>query len=228
MDPMSGQLIDPGFQMAQGKLQDLAKERFPLFNRKLPHGFPEQLMQYQVVNQHWTAKETWPVIQLGPGIFTVNDNDVKYDWRDIYFPMIKECLNWVFKVYENRIRINNATLRYIDSVKLKDYGFEGRWHEFVTQHFNLSFVNDFNTRGKMKGLQFGQAFELNDKSELQIAMNSGKYRRTDDDALIWQTIVSKQDGFKREALLVWLENAHATTSDLFREMTKPAFYDSFK
>lgn len=78
VDPMTGQLIDPGFQLAQGKLRDIAKSKFPVFNRKLPHGFHEQMFPNQVVNQYWAAKETWPVIQLGPGIFTVNDTDVKH------------------------------------------------------------------------------------------------------------------------------------------------------
>jgi uncharacterized protein (TIGR04255 family) len=228
VDPKTGQLIDPGFQLAQGKLQDIAKNKFPVFNRKLPHGFPEQMFPHQVVNQYWAAKETWPVIQLGPGIFTVNDTDMKYDWHKTYFPLIKECLTWIFKVHENPLKINTVILRYIDSVKLKDYGFEGRWHEFVTQHFNFSFVNSYNTRGTLKALHFSQSFELPDKSELQVSMNSGKYRKTDDDALIWQTTVAKQDSFDQASLLTWLEEAHTTTSALFREMTKPKFYDSFK
>jgi hypothetical protein len=56
VDPTSGQLFDPGFQLAQGKLRDIAKGKFPVFNRKLPHGFPEQMLPYQVVNQYWAAK----------------------------------------------------------------------------------------------------------------------------------------------------------------------------
>ncbi|MFZ5972942.1 MAG: TIGR04255 family protein, partial [Bacteroidota bacterium] len=228
LDPASGQLYDPGFQLAQGKLQDIAKGRFPFFNRKLPHVLPEQMLHYQVVNQYWTAKDTWPVIQLGPGIFTVNDTDITYDWATSYFPLIKESLSWLFKVYERPPKITAAILRYVDSVKLKDYGFEGRWREFVTEHFKLSFVNNFDTRGNLKALQFSQSFELPDKSELHLSMNSGKYRKTDDDALIWQTIVAKQDGFDASSILAWLEGAHTATSSLFKDMTKPHFYDSFK
>lgn len=228
VDPTNGQLFDTGFQLAQGKLHDISRAKFPVYARKIPQGIPEQMLQYQIVNQYWAGKETWPVIQLGPGIFTVNDTDVNYDWKNVYLPLIKECLNWIFKVYENPLRINTATIRYIDSVKLKDYGFEGRWNEFVTEHFNFSFVNSFDTRGSLKALQFSQSFELPDQSELHISMNSGKYRKTDDDALIWQTIVAKQDSFDQPSLLTWVEHAHATTSALFREITKPNFYDSFK
>lgn len=228
IDPVSGQLFDSGFQLAQGKLQSIVGEKFPEFARKIPHGFPEQLFNYQVVNQHWTAKETWPAIQLGPGIFTINDTESNYDWPVTYFPLIKEALDWIVRAYDGQLKINSAALRYIDSVKIKDYGFEGRWQDFVTQHFNFSFVNSFDTRGSMNGLNFSQFFELKDKSSLHISMNSGKYRTTDEDALIWQTAVSKVARFDRETLLLWLENAHNTTSELFKEMTKPQFYDSFK
>lgn len=228
IDPGSGQLIDTGFQLAQGKLQDIAKEKFPEFSRKAPYGFPDQLFNYQVVNQYWTAEEIWPVIQLGPGIFTVNDTESSYDWPVTYFPLIKEALNWVVKAYGGQLKINSAALRYIDSVKINNYGFEGRWQDFVSQHFNFSFDNSFDTRGNMQGLNFNQLFELEDKSSLHISMNSGKYRKTDEDALIWQTAVSKVARFDKVTLLSWLENAHTTTSALFKEMTKPHFYDSFK
>ncbi len=228
VDTTSSQIVDSGFQLAQGKLQELAKTKFPEFKRKMPHGFPDQLFQYQVVNQHWSGKEKWPVVQLGPGIFTVNDTEANYDWPATYFPLIKESLNWVFKAYDGQLKINSAALRYVDSVKLKHYGFEGRWQDFVTEHFNFSFVNSFKAPGNIKGLQFNQLFELEDKSALHIAMNSGKYRTTDDDALIWQTAVSKQTKFDHDSLLSWLENAHTITSALFREMTKPNFYASFQ
>lgn len=227
-DSISGQMIDPGFQLAQGKLQEISKDEFPVFNRKLPHGFPEQLLSYQIINQYWSGRELWPVIQLGPGIFTVNITETSYDWPITYFPLIKKSLTWLVKVYDNKIRINFASLRYIDSVKLKDYNFDGQWQNFIIQHFNFSFVNSFNTRGNIKGLQFNQFFDLSDGSELHIMFNSGKDRKTDDDALIWQTSVAKQTKFNDSLLVDWLEYAHTTTSTLFKEMTKPEFYDSFR
>jgi uncharacterized protein (TIGR04255 family) len=59
-------------------------------------------------------------------------------------------------------------------------------------------------------------------------MNSGKHRKTDEDALIWQTAVTKNDKFKKDSLLSWVEKSHEVTSSLFKEMTKPSFYGSFK
>ena len=228
IDPSSNQQLDLGFSLAQGKLQEIVKEQFPVYKRKLPHGLPDQMLQYQAVNQYWCNNETWPVLQLGPGIFTINDTEKNYDWIQTYLPLINNAFDWVYKAYDGDIRIKSASLSYIDSVRLKDYGYEGRWQDFIQDHFNFSFVNSFNPRGLIKGVQFDQFFEMEDKSSLHVAMNSGKYRLTEEDAFIWQTAVVKNDRFEKDSLLRWVENAHSITSDLFREMTKPKFYASFK
>ncbi len=228
IEASNNQQVDMGFALAQGKLQDIVKEKFPAYKRKVPHGLPEQLLLYQPVHQYWSKPETWPVLQLGPGIFTVNDTDKNYDWHSSYLPLIQQGIDWVLKAYDGKLRINFASLRYIDSVKLKDYGYNARWQDFIQDHFNFSFVNSFNTRGAIKNAQFDQFFELDDKSDLHIAMSSGKYRTTNEDALIWQTAVLKYDKFEKDSLLTWVEKAHSVTSDLFKEMTKPNFYESFK
>jgi uncharacterized protein (TIGR04255 family) len=228
LDSSSNQQFDIGFSLAQGKLQEIVKKEFPAFARKVPYQFPEQALQYQVINQYWNKPTVWPVLQLGPGIFTVNETELNYDWAKTYFPLIDRALDWVHEAYGGNLRINYASLRYIDSVKPKDYGFDGKWQEFIQQHFNFAFVNNFNSRGLIKGIQFDQYFELEDKSELHISLNSGKYRKTEEEALIWQTAVLKSGKFEKDSLIRWLKDAHSITSDLFKEMTKPQFYDSFK
>lgn len=228
IEPATNQQSDIGFPLAQGKLQSIVKDRFPIFQRKIPVGFPDQLFHYQIVNQYWSGSEKWPVLQLGPGIFTVNDTDDNYDWPKTYFPLVKQALEWIYLAYDGKLKTNNATLRYIDSVKIKDYGYEEKWQDFVKDNFNFSFENHFDSRGSLRKLQFDQYFEMPDQSSLHISMNSGKYRKSDDQALIWQTAVTRNNRFEKDSLILWLEQAHAVTSDLFREMTKPKFYASFQ
>jgi len=228
IDPGTNQMLDIGFSMAQGKLESIVKSRFPHHVRKLPLNFPDLVLQYQAIHQYWTGPEnTWPVIQLGPGIFTINDTDLNYDWQNTYLPLIKEGLEWIYKAYDGKIKLNFANLRYIDSVKLKDYGFDGKWQEFIAENFNFSFLNTIH-KGNLKGIQFDQLFELEDKSTLHFTMSSGKYRYTDQDALIWQTAVFKNDKFDKKTLLEWLDLAHGITSDSFKNLTKPVFYETFK
>ncbi|MDV3310530.1 MAG: TIGR04255 family protein [Cyclobacteriaceae bacterium] len=228
IESATNQQVDGGYALAQGKLQEIVRPGFPLHKRKIPLGVPDQLFLYQIINQYWSGEDTWPVLQLGPGIFTVNDTDKNYDWDQNYFPLINRALDWIHKAYEDRLKINMACLRYIDSVALSKYGYDGRWQEFIHEHFNFRFENKFNSRGRINRIQFEQYFELEDKSALHIAMSSGKYRKTDQDALVWQTAVVKSSRFSKDSLLDWVKNAHSITSDLFREMTRRKFYDSFK
>lgn len=228
VDPSNNQPLDLGFSLAQGKLQEIVKDEFPVYKRRVPHGLPDHIFQFQPINQYWRKDETWPVLQLGPGIFSINDTDKNYDWNRNYFPLIQRGLEWVLKAYDKKLPINSASLRYIDSVMPKNYGYEGKLQEFIQQHFKFSFVNDFEPGGSVRDIQFDQFFQLTDGSSLHIAMTSGKYRKTEEEALIWQTAVIKQDNFEIASLLNWVEKSHTITSDLFRRMTKQDFYDSFK
>ncbi|HCZ37494.1 MAG TPA: hypothetical protein DHV26_16365, partial [Cytophagales bacterium] len=61
LDSSSNQQFDIGFSLAQGKLQEIVKKEFPAFTRKVPYQLPEQVLQYQVVNQYWAKPAGWPV-----------------------------------------------------------------------------------------------------------------------------------------------------------------------
>src|SRR5690349_17712708 len=100
IDPSNNQQLDMGYALAQGKLQEIVKAEFPHYQRKMPHGFPDQLFKYQTVGQYWTKPDTWPVLQLGPGIFTINATEVNYDWVDTYYPLIGRALTWIYRAYD--------------------------------------------------------------------------------------------------------------------------------
>lgn len=76
----SGQIIDEGFELASGRLSTILEERFPYYKRIISQNIPDQLMHYNVVHQYWSGENKWPVIQLGPGIFTINCTDEEYFW----------------------------------------------------------------------------------------------------------------------------------------------------
>ena len=226
IDPKTKQSDDTGFELASGRLHKLLENRFSHYQRKVPSSFPEQLLHFNTVHQYWTAEGKWPVIQLGPGIFTVNDTDVNYQWEEQYFPLVLDSLKKLHEAYGvEAMPINFVNLRYINSVKLEEHGFDDDWQKFVLANFNFNFKNSFNTRGKLKQIQFNQYFELEDNSELQINFSSGK--RDDQNALIWQAAIMKSDNFRQEGIEKWLESAHQKTHDLLTEMTQKDFYASF-
>src|SRR5690606_29676748 len=133
---------------------------FPFHVAKFPMEVPDRLLNYQTVHQFWKGDNQWPVVQLGPGIATVNDTEQNYEWEGTYLPNIKKALEALNRSY-NQVSFNSLSLRYIDVVRVADYGFTN-WRDFVQTHINFGFENHFNTRGSLVGLNFEQSFGLED------------------------------------------------------------------
>lgn len=222
----SGQVIDSEFELASGRLSSIIEKKFPHHQRITPSNIPQQLLQYQVVHQYWTDKNTWPVLQLGPGIFTINCTDNWYDWENSFRDLIKEAIEWLFQAYRNSLNIGLVSLRYIDAIKISDYGgLSDGWQNFIKSKFNFEYHNSFDTRGKQKQIQINQIFELNDGSDLHVQMTDGT--TSNEEAFIWQIAILKKFSFTPTEILDWADNAHSIAHNLFKEMLKPEMYASF-
>lgn len=79
-DPSSKQELDLGFDMAQGQFKHLVEQEFPFHRRLTPQNFPLSLFSHKVVHQFWKAENTYPLLQLGPGLFSQNDTEKNYVW----------------------------------------------------------------------------------------------------------------------------------------------------
>lgn len=222
--PNLNQPIDINFDTAIGMMFSNVREEFPIKKSKFPAEIipPHILLPYQTIYQYWAAENKWPVIQLGPGIFTVNEIGKNYIWDENYFPLIKKGINWLNKSYNNQeLKFNFVSLRYIDNIKTNNYKFKDLV-SFINENLNFEFNYNFDTLGKLKQLRFNQNFELDDGSEMQFVISNTK------DILIWETAISKSAFFNIEDLIKWLIQNHEITSDLFIKICKKELYDSFK
>lgn len=222
----SGQIIDEGFELASGRLSTIVEQDFPHYRRIVPQDIPEQLLHYHAVHQYWSGENKWPVLQLGPGIFTINCTDDGYDWDASFRQLIEKAVNWLIQSYKQTLNIRFASLRYIDAIKVDEHGgLDGGWQSFIKNHFNFEYNNQFNTRGSQKQIQVNQTFELEDGSDLQLQITDGT--RNNEKALIWQTAILKKDIFEVDTLFSWADYAHGIAHDLFKDMIKPDLYASF-
>jgi uncharacterized protein (TIGR04255 family) len=222
----TGQLEDDGFELASGRLSTILEEELPYYKRIVPSDIPEQLLFYRAVHQYWKGEKTWPVVQLGPGMFTVNCTEEWYDWEENYFPFLQKAIQWLIQAYRQPLHFAFVSLRYIDAIKVADYGgIQDGWQAFIGNQFNFLYSNEFNTRGRQRQVQINQVFELENQSSLQIQISDGK--RNNELALIWQTAVLKKQLFSQDQLIKWADEAHALTHQLFKEMIKPELYASF-
>jgi uncharacterized protein (TIGR04255 family) len=218
--------VDNYYQFALGKFQQLNSNQFPVVKPKFPIEIPFQVLNYQTVFQFWNQEKKWPVLQLGPGILTVNDTEANYEWETVYFPLIKLALGNLEKAYDNELKYIEFSLRYIDVVKVGDYGFSD-WGSFFEKNINFMFQNNFNTRGDIESFKLDQSFNLGENGVLKISFSNGKSDKMDE-IFIWQTEVSCKKVIDKKGLLEWVNFAHGETSSIFKEICKKEFYASFR
>ncbi len=217
---------DEGYDLAIGVLKSILQEEFPIVKSKFPPDVPTAFKNYKTTHQYRIGEKQWPVLQLGPGIFTVNDTEDNYKWENHFYPLIIKGLNWLEKSYGKKLHYNFAGLRYIDRISTKDYEFSN-WLDFINDNLNFEIRNPVNKRGELKQFSFVQVFELKDNSNLQLAIKNGK-NENKEDVLVWETAVLKIDSFEKNELNEWLNKSHEVTSELFKELCKDDLYNSFK
>jgi uncharacterized protein (TIGR04255 family) len=226
VDPVSGAPTDREFSMASGRFHVHVEDRFPHVDQRQPfYDMAPQAFMYQAIRQYRPAKDLWPLFQLGPVVFTVNDTNKDYDWGGKFSPLIDFGLEKLEKAYEGPLPYSNVALRYIDAVKVSDYDFVD-WASFIPGHLNFSFKNEFDSGMVPRDVSFQQLFDLGDGSQLHLNISSGKDAEGNEQ-MIWQTTVMRSGSFTRQELLTWVEGAHAKSSDLFTRVCKPHFHASF-
>lgn len=217
-------LIDNEYSFSLGKFHQKIVSEFPFHQEKLPADIPSQFLSYQTAHQFWKAKDEWPVVQIGPGILTINDTEKNYSWREEFHPLIVKVVNHLINSY-SRIQFKSASLRYIDVVKIEDYLYKD-WGSFIKENLNFTFENQFNTRGKIKRFHFDQIFDLNDLGELNVSLSNG-FNNKKEPIFNWQTAMSIQGNINPSDLFIWIVEAHDCNSDVFKEICKEDFYGSF-
>ncbi len=122
------------FQEAQylhGDLYPLLKEKFPF--REITQNLPVEFFANLPTHRFRTAANDYPLVQVGPGIVTVNTVDSKYFW-DEFEMLILEVVNVLGTVYSFKENHNaRLVLQYID---LLSFDFDkGDILRGVTQNF---------------------------------------------------------------------------------------------
>lgn len=226
MDPSSGFLTDPGFQLALGKFHQSIQNDFPLNTQKFNNDIPIHILGQQTLYQFWRAKDTWPVIQIGPGISTINEVEKSYKWEKSFYPLIENTLEKLDQAYQGNMLYNSFALRYINAVKVSDFAFTD-WSSFFKKHINFYFSNGFNASDAVAGFSFDQTFNLEDNTSLKVIFSSGNNQQGEL-MFFWQIVVLENTSFSKDLLFSRIQKAHDITSEKFRDVCKKDFYESFR
>lgn len=212
---------DPHYTIFVGRFYDRIQSQYP-FHESLPTTLvPAQMAEYLVQHRFRSEKEHWPLVQIGPGIVTLNDTS-GYIWQD-FGKRAKSLVRTVFDAYPEpqQLKASNLVLRYLDAFELQsdDYILDYLSNKLKskvslpTQLFedttavssvprNLNIMLSFPTRRP--------------KGDILVRFANGKHN--DRPALIMETAVRSEgsdlpdmpQGFEQ-----WVDAAHKLVDDWF-------------
>jgi uncharacterized protein (TIGR04255 family) len=79
--PNPGIQIDPHYKILLGRLYDKVVQKYPEHEQLPTASMPDEVTGQMVHHRFRNGGNDWPLLQVGPGIFTLNDTH-KYTWED--------------------------------------------------------------------------------------------------------------------------------------------------
>lgn len=222
--------VDPAYELVVGLLRSRLKESFPTHVR-LASGVG-MAIPHMVQHQLRAGEEKWPVVQLGPGVCTINDTAGYSSEHFISICMsVLGHLREAWKEESFEPKFTHAMLRYIDA-------------DYLTNTDTLGFLSQLGIDVSLRpsllqslgGAKALSAFQLNTAFESQsppgrcvLFLNRGT--KDNMDAVVWETqIVSAGDQARAfsDDPETWLNAAHDTAHNVFFSMIEGSLMEKYR
>lgn len=233
-DSQSGRMRDPSYPMMYGRLYEQIKKDFP-FVEDLPsvQAHPETT---PYVPRHRMRKEKngYPLVQVGPGILTVNDAK-GYSWtkfRSLALRMI-EAITDLYPTDGVPLNFIKSEIRYVNGIRF-DIARENplnflaeKLHLKIEPDLELFEKNKLNERPNSVGVNLAYALEK-PMGNLAISANLGQFEGKP--AFIQQTLIhsfAELVPTDAETFTPWLEEAHTVAENCFHVLCKGDLMEKF-
>ncbi|WML24112.1 TIGR04255 family protein [Neobacillus sp. OS1-33] len=215
--------IDPNYNILFGRFYDKVSGEmgeYP-YHEPLPTAaMPLEMSTHVVQHRFRVAQDQWPLLQIGPGIMTVNDTS-GYKWDD-FRSRILSSLDKLKASYikPSDVEVNNLVLKYINAIEF-DYVSQDI-NEFLNTKMgvNVTLPADFFSNGKCdkdpRNFLFQSSFRSSDP-EGHISIQLGTGSTNGKPSLIWETSVvsSENPPNINESFETWLDKAHKLNEEWF-------------
>lgn len=211
---------DPHYILFVGRLYDRVQPQYP-FHQPLPTAMvPVPAAENVVQHRFRVQKDCWPLIQVGPGIVTINDTE-GYIWQD-FGQRAKLLVKAIFEAYPEpkQLKVANLVLRYLDAFELDhDEDMLNYLSDKLksTVSFPSQLFKDTAVSKHPKVLNVMASFPT-ERPKGDILVRFGSGRHNDKPALIMELAVrSASTDLPRvpEEFEGWVEAAHKLTDDWF-------------
>jgi uncharacterized protein (TIGR04255 family) len=213
--------VDPHYVFLLGRFFERIQSTYPCHEQLPTAQMPAEMVSQMVQHRFRAAENAWPLVQLGPGIMTVNDT-AGYTWPGFQ----KSCEDAVAALVAahpapKELKVDNVVLRYIDAI---DFDSESEnAFEFLRDKMKVNLalppsLFDGGAESRPAAFSWVASFPLK-KPDGTVTLKFATGRKPDGrPLLVWETVVISKNtqlpefpgGFPQ-----WLSDAHETTDDWF-------------
>ena len=223
-DPASQSQTDNELQFAFAKFSTLSADKLKHRMIVKPPSVADSSFKNRPVYQFWSGENQYPVFQLGAGVFTVNETEKNYEWKN-FKSLILEGVDWLKKSYSNELDFTFVELRYIDAIEAGDDN-QKDLAKFITDNLKIEISNKI-IDAKLSDIQLHQRFKIDNENYLSLLITNGIKNINQSEAIILQTSYNKTSNIPLDNLISWIDTAHDTCSSLFKKMISKNLYEQF-
>lgn len=214
------------YKLFLGNLLNNVKVEYPitktLNNAKVPEELANGLVQYQFRKN----ESEFPLLQAGPGVFTVNENNFSSlrKFRDVSL----KGFDVLYKSYPNHSALKDFKL-VLNFIYGKKFDFENHnVNDYINSQTKLNItitpklLKETGVEEKIKNIEAKLTLNSeNPHGELMIILGKGKKEKKD--ALVWNiSVVSEFKNVTNHKALIqpWLAQAEKNLSKIAEELVK--------
>jgi len=222
-----GAAVDPHYKLLLGRLFDRVQDSYPAYEELPTASFPDQLIGHQVQHRFRVAPGAWPLVQVGPGIFTLNSTGDYTSWGDFRARALAAKKS-LFEAYPrlSDLKTSQVVLRYINAVDF-DYTKNGVF-EFLQSKMGVqvSLPSGLFSRHSVSPFPPHFSWEssfLSSVPEGNLLLRFATGQREKRPSLVWETTFDSKDHLvpgMEDGFEAWLDGAHQLIDDCFFELIK--------
>ncbi|PKK82223.1 MAG: hypothetical protein CVT49_14715 [candidate division Zixibacteria bacterium HGW-Zixibacteria-1] len=211
---------DPYYKILLGRLYDRIIKEYPADEQLQTANIPEEILGRAVLHRFRVNHNSWPLIQIGPGVMTLNST-ADYSWSDFY-TRAADAVSILYDAYPkpSELFITNLILRYIDAVEF-NYT-EHNAFQYIRKYLKVNFelppnLFESGIESRPDTFSLHTSHKCSNPAGM-VTMRFASGNRDDSPAIVWETIMESAgkdipkmpDSFKD-----WIRSAHVITSGWF-------------
>jgi len=206
-----------------GELHSLLKNQYPVRESLPPVLLPVDQARGLVAHRFRVAAGQHPLVQVGPGVLTVNTTDASYEWSEFEQRSLF-VIEQFLKVYQSLNASLSLNLLYLDFLPF-DFQ-KNDIQAYLRSHLHISLEQSFfQSQAPAKGIQLTLPFQT---AHGHFTFSVQQANHNNQQGLMLQFSMRHNSPSELSAISAWLKEAHQVCSQAFKDMTKGELYNSFR